>query len=165
MNTFASVIHILTLLTTALMAGLFFSYSFSVNSGLSQLNDSAYLLAMQSINKAILNPVFFICFFGTVVLLPLNAYLQYDGRLTINFSLYGLSAAFYIIGLFGITILGNVPLNDTLEAFDLGNASQEAIKAMRETFEDPWNKWHSIRTIAVIISFLLLSIATVLPKR
>ncbi|MEE1896931.1 DUF1772 domain-containing protein [Flavobacterium rakeshii] len=165
MNTFASIIHILTLLSTALMAGLFFSYSFSVNSGLGQLNDSAYLLAMQSINRAILNPVFFMCFFGTVILLPLNAYLQYDGRLTINFSLYGLSAAFYVIGLFGITILGNVPLNDTLEAFDLGNASQETISGMRETFEGPWNKWHNIRTTAVVISFLLLSIASVLPKK
>ncbi|WP_330441973.1 DUF1772 domain-containing protein [Flavobacterium sp. C4GT6] len=67
------------------------------------------------------------CFFGAVVLLPLNDYLQYDGRLTINFSLFGLSAAFYVIGLFVITILGNMPLNDTLEAFDLGNASQETI--------------------------------------
>lgn len=165
MNTFTSIIHILTLLTTALMAGLFFSYSFSVNSGLSQLNDSAYLLAMQSINRAILNPVFFICFFGTVVLLPLNAYLQYNGKLTINFTLYSLSAAFYVIGLFGITVLGNVPLNDTLDAFDLGTASQEAVSGMRETFEGPWNKWHSIRTAAVVVSLLLLSIASVLPKR
>lgn len=165
MNTFTSIIHILTLLTTALMAGLFFSYSFSVNSGLSQLNDSAYLLAMQSINRAILNPVFFICFFGTVVLLPLNAYLQYNGKLTINFTLYSLSAAFYVIGLFGITVLGNVPLNDTLDAFDLGTASHEAVSGMRETFEGPWNKWHSIRTAAVVVSLLLLSIASVLPKR
>lgn len=165
MNTFTFIIHILTLLTTALMAGLFFSYSFSVNSGLSQLNDSAYLLAMQSINRAILNPVFFICFFGTVVLLPLNAYLQYNGKLTISFTLYSLSAAFYVIGLFGITVLGNVPLNDTLDAFDLGTASQEAVSGMRETFEGPWNKWHSIRTAAVVVSLLLLSIASVLPKR
>ncbi|WP_417365443.1 DUF1772 domain-containing protein [Flavobacterium beibuense] len=165
MNTFTSIIHILTLLSTALMAGLFFSYSFSVNSGLSQLNDSAYLLAMQSINRAILNPVFFICFFGTVVLLPLNSYLQYNGKLTINFTLYSLSAAFYVIGLFGITVLGNVPLNDTLNAFDIGTASQEAVSGMRETFEGPWNKWHSIRTAAVFVSLLLLSIASVLPKR
>ncbi|WP_052123170.1 anthrone oxygenase family protein [Flavobacterium beibuense] len=120
---------------------------------------------MQSINRAILNPVFFICFFGTVVLLPLNAYLQYNGKLTINFTLYSLSAAFYVIGLFGITVLGNVPLNDTLNAFDLGNASQEAVSGMRETFEGPWNKWHSVRTAAVFVSLLLLSIASVLPKR
>ncbi|QEE49539.1 hypothetical protein FUA48_08085 [Flavobacterium alkalisoli] len=86
MFTFSNSISFFTLLVTALMAGLFYSYSFSVNPGLGRLGDESYLMAMQSINRAILNPIFFICFFGSVALLPLNAYLGYEGNITLKFS-------------------------------------------------------------------------------
>ncbi|RYJ45674.1 Cytochrome c class I [Flavobacterium beibuense] len=164
MFTFSNSISVFTLLVTALMAGLFYSYSFSVNPGLAPLDDKSYLLAMQSINRAILNPIFFICFFGSVALLPLNAYLGYEGNITLKFSFLALAAAFYIIGLFGITILYNVPLNESLGAFKIEGSSAEQLSDMRKAFEGPWNRWHSIRTGAVIISFILLAIGSVLPK-
>lgn len=164
MFTFSNSISFFTLLVTALMAGLFYSYFFSVNPGLARLNDESYLLAMQSINRAILNPGFFICFFGALVLLPLNAYLGYEGNITLKFSFLALAAVFYIIGLFGITILYNVPLNESLDAFKIEGNSVEQLSDMHKAFEEPWNRWHSIRTGAVIISFILLAIGSVLPK-
>ena len=44
--------------TTALIAGLLYAYSCSVNIGLGRLADAEYISAMQSINKAIQNPLF-----------------------------------------------------------------------------------------------------------
>lgn len=51
-------ILVLTATATALIAGFFYAFFCSVNSGLGQLTNNEYLAAMQSINKSVLNPVF-----------------------------------------------------------------------------------------------------------
>jgi uncharacterized membrane protein len=61
-----------TILLSGLVAGLLYAYSCSVNSGLKNLPDAAYLKAMQSINIAIQNPLFFASFLGLPVLLIIN---------------------------------------------------------------------------------------------
>lgn len=144
----------MTGLSTALMAGLFYSYSCSVNPGLSKLSDADYLTAMQSINRAILNPAFYMVFFGAVILLPLNTYLNYD-LYTNRFWLSLSASVVYILGLVGVTILGNVPLNEMLDKFMILDASVEEIKEMRKNFELSWNRFHLIRTIAVVLSLIL----------
>jgi uncharacterized membrane protein len=48
-----------------LMAGLFFAFSVSVMKALARLPSGAGMAAMQSINVAIINPVFLAAFFGT----------------------------------------------------------------------------------------------------
>ena len=58
------------------------------------------------------------------------------------------------IGVFGITAFGNVPLNDTLDKFDILHAGKEAMAEMRRNFEDPWVKLHTIRTIAAVLAFI-----------
>ncbi len=65
---------LVTALASGLVAGLFYSYACSVNPGLGALSDANYLAAMQSINIAILNPVFISSFMGALVLLPVSTY-------------------------------------------------------------------------------------------
>jgi uncharacterized membrane protein len=48
------------------MAGLFFTFSTFVTKALSRLPPGEGMAAMQAINSAILNPLFFTLFFGTV---------------------------------------------------------------------------------------------------
>lgn len=67
MINFATITLGFTALTTALIAGLFYAYSCSVNPGLGNLPDKEYILTMQSINIAIINPVFMLSFIGTVI--------------------------------------------------------------------------------------------------
>lgn len=74
-----------TAILTALVAGLFYAYSCSVSPGLGRLPDAGYLSAMQSINRAIQNPVFFISFLGCLILLPLSTYLHYSSPVTLRF--------------------------------------------------------------------------------
>jgi len=147
----------LTAITTGLMAGLFFSWSFSVTPGLARLPDREYIAAMQSMNKAILNPVFFSCFFGAAILLPLSAFTQYQHP-TRFWLLLGASIM-YIGGVIAVTARGNVPLNKALDIFDLRSAPVAEINRQRIAFETPWNKLSNIRTIASVLALLLVIIA------
>jgi uncharacterized membrane protein len=146
-----------TALASGLIAGLFYSYSCSVNPGLGALSDAGYLAAMQSINRVILNPVFFFSFMGTFLLLPLSTY-QHFGTGS-RFYLLLAAAAVYMIGTFGVTMLGNVPLNEALDKVNLTGASAQELAAHRLRFEVPWNRLHAVRTYASVISFVLVLLA------
>lgn len=152
-------------LASGLIAGLFYSYSCSVNPGLGALSDANYLAAMQSINRAILNPVFFFSFMGTLLLLPLSTY-QHFGMGS-RFHLLLAATLVYAIGTFGVTMVGNVPLNEALDKVNLSGASAQDLAAHRLKFEVSWNRLHMIRTYASVGSFLLVLLAclTTLDKQ
>lgn len=144
-------------LASGLIAGLFYSYSCSVNPGLGALSDSDYLAAMQSINRAILNPVFFFSFIGTLLLLLVSTY-QHFGTGS-RFYILVAATLVYAIGTFGVTVAGNVPLNDALDKINLTATSSQELAAHRLRFEVPWNKLHAVRTWASILSFILVLLA------
>ena len=155
MTIFLKILLLATGLVTALITGLFYSYSCSVNPWLKKLSDIEYLRAMQSINRAILNPVFFMSFIGTLLLLPASAWMIYrnEGG-SPSFYVMVTAALIYGIGVFGITIFGNIPLNDALDKFDTRTAQNSEIEFQRNKFETSWNRFHFIRTIACILSLL-----------
>lgn len=150
---------------TGLMAGLLFSYSCSVVLAFKNLADYEYIAGMQAINKAIQNPLFFLVFFGSAVLLLLCAYLHYSPILSARSWLLLAATIIYLAGVFGVTALGNVPLNNALEKFNLLDASKEAISNQRAVFESRWNFLNNIRTVASILSLLLLIIACINPEK
>jgi uncharacterized membrane protein len=160
--TFANIALLAAAFTTALIAGLFYSYSCSVNAGLGKLPDAGYLAAMQSINREILNPLFFMSFMGTLILLPVSTWLQYSNPASARFYLMLAATLVYAFGTFGVTIMGNVPLNNALDEFQLQSASPETLHQQREIFEKPWNRLHSIRTIANAIALLLVLLACII---
>lgn len=141
-----------TVLFIGLVAGLFYAYSCSVNIGLNKLSDKEYLNAMQSINSAIQNPIFFLTFMGLLILFPITSYQLYQNQ-TNAFGLFIAAMGIYFVCVFGVTIFGNVPLNEQLANFSIQTETENEIALMRQTFEKPWNAYHSIRTIASVISF------------
>ena len=158
-----NIVLVLAGTTTALMAGLFYAWSCSVNLGLAKLSDEGYLTAMQEINRAILNPVFFAGFFGALVLLPLSAYLHYSQPVQLKFWLLVAATLCYIIGTFGVTIFGNVPLNNAIDAFNLKSATAEAMRLQRSGFEATWNSLNTIRAVAATMAIVLVLIACLYP--
>lgn len=148
--------------SAGLIGGLFFAYSFSVNPGLNKLSDVGYLSAMQSINRAILNPVFLCTFLGTGILLPVSTGLQYGTP--VRFWLLLAASVLYIIGTLGVTMGGNVPLNEALDAFSIETASPDALSVQRRQFEGPWNRLHAIRTAASVLAFALAAVACIFPR-
>lgn len=157
--TTATIILIITATTTALIAGLFYAYTCSVNLGLGRLPDAGYIAAMQSINIAILNPLFFFSFMGTAILLPVSTFLHYDSTISRRFLFLLTATLIYLIGGLGVTMFGNVPLNEALDTFNLQSASAEAIAAQRAKFEGRWNNLNTIRTISSTLSIIFVIIA------
>ncbi|MEP7144302.1 MAG: anthrone oxygenase family protein [Ferruginibacter sp.] len=148
-----------TILFSALVTGLLYGYSCSVNIGLSALPDDQYLRAMQSINNAILNPYFFISFIGLVLLFPITTWLQYLRSRNYKFYYLLIATVIYLAGVFGVTMLGNVPLNNALANFKISLSGVTEITVQRNHFETPWNQFHVVRTIASIVSFSLTIIS------
>jgi uncharacterized membrane protein len=154
--TFANIILLATATTTALIAGLYYAWSCSVIDGLGKLPDAGYIAAMQSLNREILNPLFYMSFMGSLLLLPVCTWVHYSKPVSLRFYLLLAATLLYAFGSFGVTVAGNVPLNDALDGFNLHSASAEEIARFRVQFEVPWNRLHSIRTIANFIALILV---------
>ena len=152
-------------LITGLIAGLFFGFSVAVNPGLTRLSDAGYLQSFQHINTAIMNPVFLFCFMAPLILLPASTLMQFrqGGSSAWIWALAG--ALIYVIAVFGVTITGNAPLNDMLAKMDLTNASVQTLATDRASFEPRWNDFHTVRTIANIISLACLIISCFLTVK
>lgn len=152
-----------SILTTALIAGLFFNWSVAVIPGLARLSDRNYMQAMHAINRAILNPAFLLCFMAPIVLLPLTAWQQYNNGT--SFWLMVGASVVYIAGVFIVTMGGNVPLNNALDALDIPAMSDADVSAERLAFEKPWVMFHHIRAAMSVIAMALVALACLLPKK
>ena len=152
----------LTLFTATLLigltAGLCFTWGNAVTPGIGQLDNLNYLQAFQKMNRSIENPLFFVVFFGSF-LVGVVAVLANKGISPAHFKLMILAVGIYFLGVVLVTIFGNVPLNQLLDKTDLTRCSLEELQILRNRFENPWNRFHSIRVITAIISFALLVLA------
>jgi uncharacterized membrane protein len=156
MNT---IILTITTLSAGLMAGLFYAWSVSVTPGLVKVDDENYLHAFQSMNRAILNPAFFIFFMGLVILLPLLSYLYYHSPVSAQFWFILIATFLYMFGVMAVTIFGNVPMNNTLEVLKIDLMKPEQMASFRMGFESKWNNLNMIRTICSSIAFVSLIVA------
>lgn len=148
----------IAILLTGLSAGLFYAWSVSVIPGTKKLTDLYYLEAMQSINRAILNPAFFLIFFGSMIMLA-GCVIQEWGRTELTFWFLLIASMIYLAGTFGITGLGNVPLNNALDKLNLNELATDQLAQFRQHYEIRWNRFHLIRTISAVSSFLFALLA------
>lgn len=148
---------------TGLSAGLCFTWSNAVTTGLSRLDTPGYLAAFQQMNRTIINPTFVLVFFGPS-LFHLAYILLSKGHLGSAGTLVLTAAVLYFAGLVLVTIMGNVPINELLDKTELASASQDKLNFLRDSFETKWSRLHLVRTITSSISFLLLLIAMSLGK-
>ena len=147
----------LTVTLTALVAGLFFAWSCSVMPGLARLTDREFVAAMRSANRAIQNPVFFAAFFGAPFFLIISTVLFYDRPA--RFPLLLAATVVFLSGTFGVTVFGNVPLNDRLDRFEPETASDAEFALQRASFERRWNNLNHIRTVSSTLALILTAIA------
>lgn len=153
-----TIVLLLTTLLTGLLAGIFFTWSNAITPGIGRLDDINYLSAFQNMNRTIVNPLFLIIIMGPVFLSFVTAYLYKSNHSNILWLLL-LAAILYFVGVFLVTIIGNIPLNNLLDKTDLTNISLEEARSLRDKFELKWNNLHLVRTITSTLSFLLLIIA------
>ena len=106
----------LTALGSGLMAGLFFIFSVCIMTALGRLTPASGIAAMQSINVVILNGIFLTVFMGTAVLCLALIAAWLLGWVPSG-GLYVLAGSLlYLVGIIGVTMFVNVPMNDALMA-------------------------------------------------
>jgi len=152
----------LNTIVIGLSAGIFYCWSISVTTGLALLPDKEYITAFQALNRAILNPLFLLCFMGPLFLLPLSAFITYRKPLPVTFWLLCAASLVYIVGVMGVTMAGNVPMNDVLDKFNAAAATPADLASTRAGFEAQWNFLNNIRTLSCILSFCMTVAATML---
>lgn len=137
----------LSALGSGLMAGLFFAFSAFIMTAFGRLPPAGGIAAMQSINVVILNPVFFVVFFGTAaasVLLAVVALALWSEPGAI----YLLTASLlYLLGCIIVTMVFNVPLNNALAAVAADSAQAASVWSRYLTV---WTGWNHVRTIACL---------------
>lgn len=152
----------LVTLMTGLMAGVFFTWSNAVKPGIACLADIEYLRAFQAMNRVILNPVFYIVFFIPVLSLLLLTVLLYNSAIPWVFELALLACGVYLPGVFLLTVLSNIPLNNRLNEQNLDEFNSAAARTLRNDIELKWNSYNLIRSITASFSFMLLIIICLL---
>ena len=154
-----TIVLVSAIFLTGLMAGIFFTWSNTVKPGIGKLSDLEYLRALQSMNRVILNYVFIVVFLGaivTVALVPVFYSHLYPKNI---FWLFIFTLVVYWIGVFGVTVLGNIPLNETLDKTNLESISLKEMKDLRRSIEIKWNNLNLIRSICSAITFLTLVVS------
>ncbi len=160
--TIKSIILFLSVILTGLSAGFFYAWQVSVIPGTKNVGDITYLETMQSINRAILNPAFFVVFFGTLIALSIASIYEFHTNKWV-FGLMLAASIAYLGGTFGVTALGNVPLNNELDALNISELSTQKASEFRSYYEMNWNRLHLYRTAFSVLSFLL-SLAAVFAQ-
>lgn len=145
---------------TGLSAGLCYTWSNSITPGIGRLDDLGYLISFQQMNRAILNPTFFIVFFGPFFLSLINLYVHRNVSGSVIWLLI-LATIIYFFGVLLVTIFGNVPLNEVLDRTELTTLNLNELRSLRERFEIKWNRFHLVRTISSITSFIVLIISLI----
>lgn len=155
----SDLIHILLLvaaLGTGLIAGVFFAFSSFVMRALSRTPPDQGIAAMQSINIAVINPVFLGVFLGTAILCAILAIISIT-RWNESGSAYSLiGAVLYIAGTFLVTMLFNIPLNNALAAADPDSANGLDIW---KNYLNIWTAWNHVRTVAALAATALFIIS------
>ena len=152
------------ILLIGIMAGIFFTWSNAVKPGIGKLSDIEYLRALQAMNRVILNKAFIGIFLGAIIavtVVPIAHFKLFPDNI---FWLFIITLATYWIGVFGVTVLGNVPLNELLDEINLESITLEEIKALRTSIEVKWNNLNLIRSISSGITFVLLIISYLFIK-
>ncbi len=141
-----------TAVSAAVVAGIFFAFSTFVMGALGRLAPPEGIRAMQSINVVVINPLFFAAFFGTGLLAI--ALLIVEGQQPSGVTpRSAIAAGLYVFGCIGVTIVGNVPLNEQLAAVD---ADDRGALPLWQHYLKRWTLWNHIRTVAPTIAAILL---------
>jgi uncharacterized membrane protein len=151
-------------ITMGLTAGVFGLYAHTIMRGLGGTDDRTFVGAFQAIDRAIMNPLFLLTFFGALVFSASAAvvYLRGDARPALPWILA--AGLLYFVTVV-ITMVVNVPLNDALKA--AGDPDRIAdLAAVRANFDEArWIAWNVVRTVATTVAFGCLAWALVLHGR
>jgi uncharacterized membrane protein len=146
-------------LCSALVAGVFQSFSDFVMRSLLAAKPTAGIEAMQQINRKVYRSVFLPTLIGLVPITAVSAIYAYVALPSVAAGWIMAGAAIYIVGVFLVTMLGNVPMNNKLDQMSPTAPDTETYWSI---YGRKWTKWNHVRTIGSAITsvcFLLAGLA------
>lgn len=143
-------LEIAAALGTGVVGGIFYAFSTFVMRALARLPAEQGVAAMQAINAAVLNPLFFLAFFGTAAIcagLAVGLLLAWP---TAGAACGLAGSALYLAGTIGVTMRFNVPLNLALDVEGVG---------LWPRYVRIWTRWNHLRTAAALAASVLFVVA------
>lgn len=138
------------ILSAAIMAGIYFTFSVFGIRAFASLGDAEGARAMQAINRVIVRtaflPLFFASSAGSAALVILGLIGHGEPAPLIAGGLT------YLLGMFGVTVAGNVPLNNRLDAVDADSAEGQAVW---RDYRRRWTRLNHVRTLASLAALIL----------
>jgi uncharacterized membrane protein len=141
---------------SGLVAGIFFAFSSFVMAALGRLPSDHGIAAMNAINVTVINPLFFLAFFGTAALCLAASAGSALPWTTNSSTLVLLASVIYLVGCIGVTMVRNVPLNNALAAVSPGTPEAAALWTR---YLSEWTFWNTVCTVAPILSAVLFTVA------
>jgi len=144
----------------AVLGGVFLSFSDFIMRSLRATSGTGGIEAMQIINREVFYWAFMALFIGLAPLsLGLLGYASFrlDGTGAV---LLQLAAISYLLGVFGITVARNVPLNNMLDGMDM--AAEATAQFWTTSYVPNWTFWNSVRTLWSITTSALCLVGLVL---
>jgi uncharacterized membrane protein len=131
------------------VGGVFFAFSSFVIRALGAVAAPSGIRAMQSINVAAVTPLFMTALFGTgLACLGMAAYAVVVGMAAATLPIVA-GATAYILGAIVVTIVCNVPLNNSLAVLDPDAGDAVWIWAR---YRRQWLAWNHVRALASILA-------------
>ena len=143
-------------LGSGLVAGIFFAFSTFVMRALGRLPQNQGISAMKAINVTVINPWFFLAFFGTGAVCLLVAFLALGSSAGTHRAYLLAGCALYLLGCLLVTMAFNVPLNNRLASADPDSSGAEALWAH---YLSRWTLWNHVRTAAPLAAAGLFTMA------
>ena len=156
MERFAQTLTFIGALGSGILGGLFFIFSVCIMASFAKLTPANGISAMSAINVTILNGWFLTVFMGTTLLCAALIVGWFLSWFPAGGPLVALGSATLIIGMFGVTMFFNVPMNGTLASMNPDSA--EGV-ALWQDFLVRWTLWNHVRTVASILSSALFILA------
>lgn len=132
-----------------LVAGLYFAFSSFIMAALGRIDHIHGIAAMNAINSTILNSLFMPLFFGTTIASAALAILAVFRWGQPGASVMLAGGLVYVLGMFVVTVICNVPLNNELATAGRGVADVWA------RYLKDWTYWNHVRTCASAIAAAL----------
>jgi uncharacterized membrane protein len=131
-------------MTTGLMAGVFGLYAHTIMPGLHRTDDRTFVGAFQALDRAIINPLFMLWFFGALAFSGAAAALLGGERAVLPWIVVALVL---YLAVCVITMAVHLPLNDAIKA--AGDPERITdLAAVRERFDESrWVAWNVVRAV------------------
>ena len=136
-------------LSSALVGGVFQSFSDFVMKSLVAAPPEAGIEVMQLINRKVFRSAFIVMFLMLVPLVIAYAVYAYLAMESVSATWIMMGAASYVASVFLVTMFGNVPMNDRL-AQQVKSAPETEL--YWRTYGTVWTRWNHVRTIGCIVT-------------